>query len=84
MAQALRALSRPDTAMTGLLAMPYADDFALDVAMRSMVLAAWWDARMAEGQTPESARFLLSLTANPAMSAAVSFDSDGTPVLPLP
>lgn len=83
-AQTLRSLSTPDVAMSGLLATPYADDFALDVAFRSMVLAAWWDTRMAEGQTPESARFLLSLTAHPALAAAVSFDSDGTPALPLP
>jgi hypothetical protein len=47
-----------------------------------VTLHAWWDARMSEGHTPESARLLLSLTASPSLLGALTFPDTGeTPTL---
>jgi hypothetical protein len=42
---------------------------------QALCLRAWWDTRMAEGHTEESAQFLLSLTAHPTVLACVRFES---------
>lgn len=53
------------------------------VPLMRIALAAWHDIRIAEGHTPDSARFLLSLVADPTLLAVVSFDPiTGTPSLP--
>lgn len=67
--------------MADLLAMDHHHDIATAVAMQAMVLDAWWHTRLAAGYTPETARFLLSLTAHPTLVTALSFDADNTPTL---
>lgn len=48
-----------------------------------MAFALWWDARMVEGHTPESAWTLLSLIAEPSVLTRFTLTADG-PHLPLP
>lgn len=43
------------------------------------VLDVWWQARMGEGHTPESARLLLSLLLDPENAARVVYDDTGCP-----
>lgn len=45
-------------------------------------LTLWWQARLDEGQTPETARMLLGLLAHPSVMAMVEADAEGNPVLP--
>lgn len=47
---------------------------ALMRAQQAVMLAVWWEDRMAEGHTIESARLLLSLTAHPTLMARTVVD----------
>jgi hypothetical protein len=51
----------------------------------AVAVAMWWDDRMAEGHTPESARFLLALTLSPAGMAMLHWPepADGAPARPV-
>lgn len=53
---------------------------ALD-GLQVTMLAAWWDDRMAEGHTPETARLMLSLTLPPRLVTCVTYDAAGIPTL---
>lgn len=48
------------------------------------VLPMWWEARISEGQTPESARMLLGLTLAPNTWPHLCWDKPGPPTLPVP
>lgn len=45
-------------------------------------VSLWWDGRLAEGHTPESAHMMLALVAPPAVMAELRFDAAGVPRLP--
>lgn len=47
------------------------------------VLPLWWESRLDEGQTPESARVLLGLTLAPNAWPHLSWDALGRPSLPV-
>lgn len=52
-------------------------------ARHEVMLTAWWDDRMAEGHTVESAQMLLALTAHPTLLASLVYDpTTGIPSLP--
>lgn len=64
---AFDVLTDPDTALPRHL------------SRRQAATLAWWQARLNEGQTPESARLLLGLIANPHVAALIEWLPDGTP-----
>lgn len=50
-----------------ILAEPLDDDRPEAVAFRTAVVGAWWQARLAQGHAPSSARMLLNLTCHPGL-----------------
>lgn len=54
----------------------FADEYRATCAV---VVAGWWQARMSEGHTPESAQMLLALAVPPVVSRHLTFPTDGSP-----
>lgn len=52
-----------------------------DTWWHSIGLPLWWDARLAEGHSPDSARMMLGLIVTPDMLARMGFTSTGHPTL---
>lgn len=48
-------------------------------AARSAALEGWWDERLTEGHTPQSAGVMLALLLPPQMLGLLTFDDSGTP-----
>lgn len=50
-------------------------------AAQQITVRAWWQALLAEGHTPETARLMLSLTVPPHLLRDITYPADGTPTL---
>lgn len=67
-ARTIRDIAFERLTMEQVLAEPF-DDTPSGACRRAVVVAAWWQARLDEGHTPETAHFLLSLIAHPSTMA---------------
>lgn len=78
---AARGVASGNMSATEILSDPDLDARPESVAFRTAMVGAWWEARLAEGHTPESARFLLGLTANPLLLSRLraARDTAGAP-----
>jgi hypothetical protein len=63
-----------------VLGQPYQSAFSVHHRLDA-ALGLWWQARMDEGQTAESARLLLNLLAHPSVLPMVAYDILGGPYL---
>lgn len=75
-----------EAALADFIAMPHTLTSALrhdgPWQTRAPLVGAWWDARIAEGHTPESARTLLALLLEPDEVARCDFLHESSPAAP--
>jgi hypothetical protein len=78
---AARAIAGGGQRFEKILSDPAADHPS-DAAFRASVIGAWWKARVAEGHSEESARFLLALMVHPSVLALLRERGLDEPYLP--
>lgn len=74
-----RAVASGNMSAAEVLAAPLDDDGVASVAFRTAVLGAWWEARLAQGHSPASARMLLNLATHPSVLSRLRSEHPDAP-----